>query len=208
MGGARHLVGALRTCQQLQCALGFRIWRLTAYCFASNCPCSLQALLNTVVVSGAAALAETVVKVLCIFAFHVPLFLYDPAGDMHWSKWSFWLMHSLAAMLCYGAILVIPFTQWRELLPAKPSFYRYVMCLLAVYTTLAVGSILVGSKVVAGYCVYGSAMWLYYASYPPLMYFTFLAEFFADEQLDVDLLYYSEMRDAGCFDDAYEDSFG
>eukprot|EP00882_Tetradesmus_deserticola_P007373 GHRQ01007767.1.p1 GENE.GHRQ01007767.1~~GHRQ01007767.1.p1 ORF type:complete len:287 (+),score=72.61 GHRQ01007767.1:345-1205(+) len=167
-----------------------------------------QALLNTLVVSGSAALLETLVKVLYIFALHVPLFLYDPTGDMRWSKWSFWLLHGLAAMLCYTALLVLPFTQWRDLLPAKASFYKYAVCMLMLYTTVTVGSILVGSKLMAGYCVFGVASWLYYASYPVLVYVTFLAEFFADEQLDIDLLYYSEMREAGCFDDAYDDSFG
>lgn len=163
--------------------------------------------MNTAAVSGAAALAETVVKVLYIYAFHVPLYLYDSTGDMRWSKWSFWMLHSLAAVICYGALMIMPFTGWRDLLPAKASFYRYVFCMLFLYITMAVGAILVGSKVVAGYCVFGTAMWLYYSFYPPLVYITFLAEFFADQQLDIDMLYYSEMRDAGCFDDAYDDSF-
>eukprot|EP00878_Enallax_costatus_P021178 GHUV01022413.1.p1 GENE.GHUV01022413.1~~GHUV01022413.1.p1 ORF type:complete len:233 (+),score=63.99 GHUV01022413.1:191-889(+) len=167
-----------------------------------------KALVNTAAVSGGAALIETVIKILYIFAFHVPLYLYDSAGDMRWSKWSFWLLHSLAAVLCYAAIMVLPFTRWREMLPAKASFYRYVFFLLMLYITMVVGAALVGSKVVAGYCVFGTGMWLYYASYPPLVYITFLADFFADEQLDMDMLYYSEMRDAGCFDDAYDESFG
>jgi hypothetical protein len=139
--------------------------------------------------------------VLYIFALHVPLFLYNTAGDMHWSKWSFWVMHASLAVLCYATLMVLPFTQWRDLLPAKASFYQYLLCLLVLYITMAVGSILVGCKITAGYCVYGIAIWLYYATYPPLLYYTFLADFFADEQLDVDMLYYSEMRDAGCFDD-------
>lgn len=148
-----------------------------------------------------------VVKVLYVFAFHVPLYFKDNNGDMRWSKWSFWLLHSLAAVLCYGALMVMPCTKWRHLLPAKTSFYRYVCCLLLLYISMAAGAILVGSEVVAGYCVFGTATWLYYSFYPPLVYITFLAEFFADEQLDIDMLYYSEMRDAGCFDDNYDDSF-
>lgn len=167
-----------------------------------------QALTNTLAVSGGAALLDMLVKILYIAAFHVPLFLYNPSGDMAWSKWSFWLVHALLAMLCYAAIVLLPFTHWRELLPAKASFYSYAMCLLGLYVTMAVGSILVGSKVVGGYCVYGTAIWLYYSCYPPLVYFTFLQDFFSDEQLDMDLLYYSEMREAGVFDDAQELSFG
>ena len=71
--------------------------------------------------------------------------------------------------------------------------------LLALNVTCVVGAVLIGSHVGSGlgYCVYGAANWLYYAAYPPLVYATFLAEFFADEQLDLDLMYYSEMREAG-----------
>lgn len=170
----------------------------------------LQALINTLVVSGGVSLLDMLVKILYIAAFHVPLFLYNPSGDMAWSKWSFWVVHALLAMLCYAAIVLLPFAPpgWRELLPAKASFFSYAVCLLGLYITMAVGSILVGSKVVGGYCVYGSAMWVYYSLYPPLVYFTFLQDFFSDDQLDMDLLYYSEMRDAGVFDDAQELSFG
>ena len=39
-----------------------------------------------------------------------------------------------------------------------------------------------------------------------LLYITFLAEFFSDnEGLDMDMMYYSEMKDAGYFDDSYEE---
>eukprot|EP00877_Chromochloris_zofingiensis_P011606 jgi/Chrzof1/669/Cz01g24150.t1 len=168
-----------------------------------------EALWRTLVMSGAAASAETAVKVVYIFALHIPLFLFggtsdDAAADMRWSKWSFWLLHALAAVIIYTAILVLPLTRWRDILPAKPSFYRYARCLLLLYLLMAVGAILIGSKVLSGYCLYGIANWLYYAVYPPLLYYTFLAEFFSDERLDLDLMYYSEMRDAGCFE---EDSY-
>ena len=37
-----------------------------------------------------------------------------------------------------------------------------------------------------------------------LLYMTFLAEFFLDDELNMDLLYYSEMKDAGYFEDGSE----
>ncbi len=38
-----------------------------------------------------------------------------------------------------------------------------------------------------------------------LLYITFLAEFFSDDEgLDMDMMYYSEMKDAGYFEDSYE----
>jgi hypothetical protein len=45
---------------------------------------------------------------------------------MRWSKWSFWLLHTLVFSTVYLALLLLPMTQWRDALPAKPAFYRWV----------------------------------------------------------------------------------
>ena len=119
---------------------------------------------------------------------------------MVWSKWSFWLLHSLLFMAVYGTILTLPLTRWRDVLPAKPSFYHYVRALLLLYGISALGSVMIASKLTWGYCVYAVSGWTYFALYPPLLYLTFLQEFFADNGLDLDMMYYSEMREAGCFD--------
>ena len=37
----------------------------------------------------------------------------DSAGDLSWSKWSFWLLHAALFCAVYASILVIPRTQWR-----------------------------------------------------------------------------------------------
>lgn len=165
----------------------------------------LEALIRTLAVSGGIALFESFIMMIYIFGIDVPLFMFsedgDLKGDMSWAKWSFWLLHHLAFLLVYLLILVVPYTQWRDLLPAKPSFYQYVAALFILSITAVLGSILIGSGVVAGYCVYGVASFLYYAAYPPLLYWTFLAEFFADDELDLELMYYSEMREAGYIED-------
>jgi hypothetical protein len=80
-----------------------------------------------------------------------------------------------------------------------------LQALLVVYACMAAGSLLIGAQVLAGYCVYGAATFLYFGAYAPLLYATFLAEFFSDEQLDIDMLYYSEMRDAGMLGDEQPD---
>ncbi|GMH35208.1 hypothetical protein BSKO_03076 [Bryopsis sp. KO-2023] len=165
-----------------------------------------QALVRTLGISGVLAGLEALIEVIYIFGFNIPLFLYDNRGihaDMSWSKWSFWLVHHLIYGIVYLAILLVPYTQWREILPAKPSFYRYVSLLFVFSLTTVLGSILIGALVNAGYCVYGMASFLYYAGYPPLLYWTFLSEFFADQEMELDS-YYAEMRDAGYFED---DSF-
>ncbi|KAK9817983.1 hypothetical protein WJX72_005332 [[Myrmecia] bisecta] len=172
-----------------------------------------EALLRTLWISGGLALFETLVTLLYVFAFHVPLFLYGGGDgqeghrgvddDRRWSKWGFWLAHTLVFLLVYTGILILPHTKWRDRLPAKPSFYRYVLILFVLNLVAALGTILLASHVAGGYCIYGLAAFLYYAIYPPLLYLTFLAEFFLDDELD-DELYYSEMKEAGYFED-YDD---
>lgn len=34
-------------------------------------------------------------------------------GDLSWSKWGFWLLHSLLFLLVYAGVAVLPLTQWR-----------------------------------------------------------------------------------------------
>ena len=40
-----------------------------------------------------------------------------------------------------------------------------------------------------------------------LLYLTFLSEFFQDEELDMDMMYYSEMKDAGAFDEGDDEYY-
>ncbi|CAL5227660.1 g10667 [Coccomyxa viridis] len=166
-----------------------------------------EALARTLWMSGAYAAFENMVVMIYIFGAHVPLFLYGGSeeADLSWKKWSVWLAHTLLFLLVYALILILPYTKWRDRLPAKPSFYRYIVVLVVVNVLAALGAILLGSKIEAGYCVYGLASFLYYSIYPPLLYITFLAEFFSDDEgLDMDMMYYSEMKDAGYFEDSYE----
>mmetsp|Transcript_15989 Transcript_15989/g.44611 ORF Transcript_15989/g.44611 Transcript_15989/m.44611 type:complete len:304 (-) Transcript_15989:306-1217(-) len=174
-----------------------------------------EALFRTLGISTVFASLDLIIKSLLIFAAGVPLYLFatDPNGewsieaDMHWSKWGFWLFHNLVFLLVYCGILVLPYTKWRDRLPAKPSFYRYVAVLAMMYFLGFLGALLLASKVKNGYCVYGVASYLYQSFYPPLLYLTFLAEFFHVDDMDLDLMYYSEMKDAGYFDEYAEDIY-
>jgi hypothetical protein len=78
--------------------------------------------------------------------------------------------------------------------------------LLVAYTLLAVGAGLIGGKVQAGYCLYGTTTWLVESAYPPLVYYTFLHDHLADEE-QVDMDYYSEMRESGYLEDDSDDVF-
>ncbi len=53
---------------------------------------------------------------------------------------------------------------------------------------------MLGSKAQSGYCVYGVASFLYQSFYPPLLYLTFLAEFFLDDGMDLDLVRHGPPR--------------
>ncbi|KAI8477125.1 MAG: transmembrane protein adipocyte-associated 1 [Monoraphidium minutum] len=160
-----------------------------------------QALLRTLAVSGAVAGLEAAVKVIYIFALHVPLFLdgstpSDPTGDTRWSKWGFWLARAGLSAAAYAAVAALPATPWRDLLPSKPELRRYAAALAAAYACKAAGALLIGARAGGGYCLFAAGAWLYDAGYPPLVYVTFLAGFLQEEELDTDLLLYSEMREA------------
>lgn len=161
-----------------------------------------EALIRTLVISGAVALVDAIVKICLIFGYGTSLFLYhDPLEeDMSWAKWGFWAAHHLLYVSIYAFILVLPHTHLRDYLPARPSFYRYVAILCANNVGLVIGSMMVGAKNTTGYCVYGTFTWLFFGFFPILLYITFLAEFFVDDDLELESALYSELRDAGYFE--------
>lgn len=162
-----------------------------------------DALLRTLLFSGIFATADALVKAVYIFGFGIPLFTtQDDAGD--WNKWGFWLLQNLFFAAVYAVILTLPYTRWRDRLPARPSFYRYVMILFVLNGLEGFGSLLLGFGGSFGYCVYGFAGFAYYALYPPLLYTTFLADFLREEEMQMEDAYYSEMKDAGYFDGDWE----
>ena len=102
----------------------------------------------------------------------------------------------------YAGITVLPYTAYRDMLPARPAFYRYAGALLALYGAGTMAAVLVAGGAEWGYCLAGLVNFLYYVGYPPLLYLTFLADFFREDEFELESAYYSEMRDAGYFDDA------
>lgn len=162
-----------------------------------------DALLRTLLFSGIFAAGDALVKAIYIFGLGVPLFItQDDAGD--WHKWGFWLLQNLLFVTVYMIILALPYTRWRDRLPARPSFYRYVLILFILNGLEGFGSMLLGFGASFGYCIYGFAGFAYYALYPPLLYTTFLADFLREEDLQMEDAYYSEMKDAGYFDGDWE----
>jgi hypothetical protein len=93
---------------------------------------------RTAVISFAIALFDATLKAILIWGFKVPLYSFggahvgDVQGDMLWSKWGFWMAHALIFASAYLAMLVLPFTKWRDLLPSKDTFHYYVRILFTV----------------------------------------------------------------------------
>lgn len=54
------------------------------------------------------------------------------------------------------------------MLPAKPSFFRYITVMCAINAAAMVGAITLGLKFTSGYCIYGATEFIYYAIYPPV----------------------------------------
>eukprot|EP00195_Chlamydomonas_chlamydogama_P010035 CAMPEP_0202913958 /NCGR_PEP_ID=MMETSP1392-20130828/61897_1 /ASSEMBLY_ACC=CAM_ASM_000868 /TAXON_ID=225041 /ORGANISM="Chlamydomonas chlamydogama, Strain SAG 11-48b" /LENGTH=285 /DNA_ID=CAMNT_0049605427 /DNA_START=111 /DNA_END=969 /DNA_ORIENTATION=+ len=185
-----------------------------------------EALARAVIVSVVLALLDAGVKAGMVFGANVPLFAAsittahetDPdtwtTRDAHdsrlstapslWPKWGFWLVHCVLLSCFYAALLLAPYTALRALVPAKRSFAYYVAALLAIHGVGAVGALLSGMTVGVGLCAWGLASAAYGGTYPWLLYMTLLQDFLASQSpldLSTDLIYYSEMRDAGCFDE-------
>ena len=49
--------------------------------------------------------------------------------------------HTLLFLVVYALILILPYTKWRDRLPAKPSFYRYIVVLFTVNLLAALGKL-------------------------------------------------------------------
>ncbi|XP_063385714.1 transmembrane protein adipocyte-associated 1 homolog [Cydia fagiglandana] len=93
----------------------------------------------------------------------------------------FWFTSSLVFAFIYFLILILPWTPLREYLalPTKLSFYLYILLLALLDATQAAGAgMLLWGPIPSGLCVVDVTTWLYYSLYTPLVYHTFLSEFF------------------------------
>ncbi|KAM7472729.1 hypothetical protein LguiA_010912 [Lonicera macranthoides] len=149
------------------------------------------------------ACAVTWCPVIYLFAFGIPLFI-DNNEETHRVKWGLWVVHKLLLTAVYGFILCMYNSKWRERLPAKPAFYKYIIVMFCLNTIALFACVLTGHRAGFGFWLYDVTVVCYHAFYLPLLYVTFLADFFQEEDLHLDNVYYSEMKDAGFFDADWE----
>ncbi|KAJ4760095.1 Transmembrane protein adipocyte-associated 1 [Rhynchospora pubera] len=170
---------------------------LIAFMIQGNNASGVETLTRTFVVSGVIICADLLLKVIYVFGFGLPLFIDSSHSRV---KWGLWTVHKLLLTSVYGFILFMHHSKWRERLPARPAFYNYICAMLLLNAVSLFGCVLLGNGAGFGLWLYNLATVCYHSLYLPLLYVTFLADFFQEEDLRLENVYYSEMKDAGFFD--------
>ncbi|XP_010546644.1 PREDICTED: transmembrane protein adipocyte-associated 1 [Tarenaya hassleriana] len=176
---------------------------LVAFLFKGNYASGVETLTRTFLISGLIVGLDLFFKAIYLFGFGVPLFI-DNAENIQKFKWGLWVIHKLLLTGVYGMIFFMYNSKWRERLPARPAFYKYVTIMFALNGFSLFACALTANGASFGFWLYGIASVCYHAFYLPLLYVTFLADFFQEEDLNLENVYYSEMKDAGFFDDDWE----
>ncbi|ESQ32274.1 hypothetical protein EUTSA_v10004666mg [Eutrema salsugineum] len=176
---------------------------LVAFLFQGNYASGAEALTRTFLISGFIIGLDLLLKVIYLFGFGVPLFI-DNNENIQKFKWGLWVIHKLLLTGVYGMIFLMYNSRWRERLPARPAFYKYITIMFALYGLYLVASAFTANGAHFGFWLYGIMSVCYHALYLPLLYITFLADFFQEEDLNLENVYYSEMKDAGFFDSDWE----
>ncbi|XP_041984929.1 transmembrane protein adipocyte-associated 1 homolog isoform X2 [Aricia agestis] len=125
--------------------------------------------------------------------FHIDTRDYDLFGH---GGLMFWFVSSLVFAIIYFIILLLPWVPLREYLalPSKISFYLYILLLALLDSTQAVGAGLVAwGPADPGLCVLDVTTWIYFSLYTPLVYHTFLSEFFSVSQPSIMFSYKAQM---------------
>ncbi|XP_061364931.1 protein CANDIDATE G-PROTEIN COUPLED RECEPTOR 2-like [Gastrolobium bilobum] len=176
---------------------------LIAFLLKDNYMNGMETLPHTFLVSGIIVFVDTLLKTIYVFGFGVPLFNRN-VGSTHTIKWGLWVIHKLLLAAAYGFILFVHFSEWKEKLPPRPTFYNYavVMFVFSAITLFACG--LAGIGAGFGSWLYDLTVLCYHSLYLPFLYVTFLADIFKEEDFLLDNAYYSEMKDAGFFDTDWE----
>uniref|UniRef100_A0A1B6HKA0 Transmembrane protein adipocyte-associated 1 homolog n=3 Tax=Proconiini TaxID=565685 RepID=A0A1B6HKA0_9HEMI len=109
----------------------------------------------------------------------------------------FWFTSSIVFSMIYIIILILPWTRLRERLnlPTKKSFYLYVLFLALLNISQSVGSGLLLYGVREGLCVVDVTTCIYFTFFTPLVYHTFLSEFFGVSQPSIMFSYKAQVDD-------------
>ncbi|KAL0744384.1 hypothetical protein Bca4012_085897 [Brassica carinata] len=183
---------------------------LVAFLFQGNYANGGEALTRTFLISGLVIGLDLLLKgfyysfqAIYLFGFGVQLFI-DNDEHIQKLKWGLWVIHKLLLASIYGMIFFMYNSKHRERLPARPAFYKYITCMLALNGLSLFACALAANGAHFGLWLFGITSVCYHAFYLPLLYVTFLADFFQEEDLNLENVYYSEMKHAGFFDADWE----
>ncbi|XP_004495767.1 protein CANDIDATE G-PROTEIN COUPLED RECEPTOR 2 [Cicer arietinum] len=176
---------------------------LLAFLLQGNNASGVEALTRTFGISGIIVGFDVLLKAIYLFAFGIPLFI-DTDYSTPRVKWNLWVVHKLVLTVVYGLILFMYHSRWRERIPARPAFYKYVIVMFILNAIALFACGLTGNGAAFGFWFYHVTVVCYHAFYLPLLYITFLADFFQEEDFHMENVYYSEMKDAGFFESDWE----
>ena len=133
----------------------------------------------------------------------------DAPLEAHTATWGFWTGHYTLLAVFYSGVAAVPHTRLRDYLPARPSFFTYVKLMAG----LALGCMVGASVLVAGqrfgFCIFGLFWTAYKLLLCPVLYFTFVADFFFEHSLffastvrhEHEEEFYAHLKDAGYYDE-------
>ncbi|KAL5014670.1 hypothetical protein ScPMuIL_008940 [Solemya velum] len=116
----------------------------------------------------------------------------------------FWLTSSLFFCIVYTVIFFLPWTTLKDKLnlPSKKSFYYYAAFLATLNSLQSIGSgLLIGSEP-SGMCLVDLTTYIYFTCFDPLVYGTFLWEFFRTTQPTILFSYKHQIDDAAADNDS------
>ncbi|OIT07531.1 PREDICTED: transmembrane protein adipocyte-associated 1 homolog [Nicotiana attenuata] len=173
---------------------------LIAFLLQGNHASGREALTQTFLISALAVGLDMFLKGIYLFGFGIQLFDVSTNG----SQWALWVVHKLLLTGVYGLIFFMYRSRWRERLPARPAFQNYISIMFCLNATALLACALAAHGAGFGLWLYNITVISYHAMYLPLLYVTFLADFFQEDDLHLENVYYSEMKDAGFFDVDWE----
>lgn len=114
----------------------------------------------------------------------------------------FWMSTSAFFFVAYTVIFILPWTRLKERLnlPSKKSFYYYALFLAVLNFCQAIGSGLLYTGTLNGLCVVDATTYIYFTCFHPLVYGTFLREFFKIAQPSI-LFSYKYQQDEATEED-------
>ncbi|KAG1706620.1 Transmembrane protein adipocyte-associated 1 [Nymphon striatum] len=109
----------------------------------------------------------------------------------------FWFVSSCVFFVIYALIFISPWTALRDrlALPSKQSFYYYALFLSILNAVQAIGAGMLYYQQSQGFCLIDTTTYIYYTTFTPLVYRTFLSDFFSVAQPSIMFSYKPQVDD-------------